>query len=132
MLHRIKLFTLNLLLFFSHNIIASNTNQTLEVTQISKNVFSIIAPEKGLPNPMNKGWNSNVHFIITNNGVLLFDTGSSEALGNQIKNAIKTVTDQPVKWIVNSHSHADHWLGNNAFSLTIDEIISSKSSMENM
>jgi glyoxylase-like metal-dependent hydrolase (beta-lactamase superfamily II) len=50
--------------------------------------------------------------------VLLFDTGSSESIGDKIKKAIKSVTDQPVRWVINSHSHADHWLGNTAFTDT--------------
>ena len=86
------------------------------VTSISKNVYSIVSPNLGLPTPENKGWNSNSHFIITEKGVLVFDTGSSEAIGKKIKNTIKSITNKPIRWVVNSHSHADHWLGNAAFS----------------
>lgn len=64
-------------------------------------------------------------FVVTEKGVLLFDTGSSESIGNKIKEAIKSVTNQPVRWIINSHSHADHWLGNAAFNETAVEIIAS-------
>ncbi|MGB5223659.1 MAG: MBL fold metallo-hydrolase, partial [Arenicellales bacterium] len=32
-----------------------------------------------------------------------------------LKQTIRQVTDKPVKWIVNSHAHGDHWLGNIAF-----------------
>lgn len=83
--------------------------------QIAENVYSIISPFIGLPTPENKGWNSNTHFIVTKTGVLVFDTGSSETIGNKIKKTIKTITNKPILWVVNSHSHADHWLGNAAF-----------------
>jgi glyoxylase-like metal-dependent hydrolase (beta-lactamase superfamily II) len=86
----------------------ANTNSDFVVTTITQNVYSIVSPSKGLPTPENKGWNSNIHFVVTGKGVLLFDTGSSESIGNKIKKAIKTVTNQAVRWVINSHSHADH------------------------
>ena len=109
----------------SNSSCATNASSDFMVTNIVQNVYSIVSPSKGLPNSENKGWNSNIHFVVTGKGVLLFDTGSSETIGNKIKKAIKTVTNQPVRWIINSHSHADHWLGNAAFNETIVEIIAS-------
>jgi len=100
------------------------------VTNVSENVYSIVSPSIGLPTPENKGWNSNVHFIVTGKGVLLFDTGSSELIGNKIKSTIKSITNQPVRWVINSHSHADHWLGNAAFADA--EIIASNQAFETM
>jgi glyoxylase-like metal-dependent hydrolase (beta-lactamase superfamily II) len=106
---------------------AVNADLDFVVTPITQNVYSIVSPSIGLPTPENKGWNSNSHFIVTENGVLLFDTGSSELIGNKIKKAIKSVTDQSVRWVINSHSHADHWLGNAAF--TDAEIITSNEAL---
>lgn len=108
---------------------AQNSNFDFVVIPIAKNVYSIVSPSFGLPTPENKGWNSNSHFVVTEKGVLLFDTGSSELIGNKIKVAIKSVTDQPVRWVVNSHSHADHWLGNAAFIDTVTEIIASSQAL---
>ncbi|MEO2051303.1 MAG: MBL fold metallo-hydrolase [Allomuricauda sp.] len=118
-------FILTVLLLTNHSAWAKNVKPNFVVTKIAENVYSIISPNIGLPTPENKGWNSNVHFVITQTGVLLFNSGSSESIGNNIKKAIKTVTDLPVRWLVNSHSHADHWLGNAAFSDTVTEIIAS-------
>ena len=100
------------------------------VTPIAKNVYSIVSPSIGLPTPENKGWNSNSHFIITKKEVLLFDTGSSETIGIKIKKAIKSVTNKPVRWVINSHSHADHWLGNAAFKNA--DIITSNNAFKTM
>ncbi len=115
-------------------IIDKKANDTIgfEATPITENIYSIVSPSKGLPTPENKGWNSNVHFIVTEKGVLLFDTGSSESIGNKIKKTIKSVTDQPVRWIINSHSHADHWFGNAAFTNTVSEIITSNKALATM
>lgn len=111
---------------------AQETNFDFMVTPITKNVYSIVSPSIGLPTPENKGWNSNCHFVVTKKGVLVFDTGSSELIGNKIKSAIKSVTNQPVRWVINSHSHADHWLGNAAFSDKGVEIITSNQTLITM
>lgn len=125
-------FFLSVFPLIAQNSMAKNITSDFVVTPIAENVCSIVSPFIGLPTPDNTGWNSNVHFVVTNKGVLLFDTGSSEAIGNKIKNAIKTVTYLPVRWIINSHSHADHWLGNAAFSDTVVEIIASEQAITTM
>ena len=90
--------------------------------QVAPNVYALITPTRDLPNPENKGWNSNSAFVVTNAGVLLFDTGSSSAIGESIKKVIAQITDQPVRWIINSHAHGDHWLGNAVFKDTVEAI----------
>jgi len=120
----------------STTVSAEKLSVKLTATAISDNVYSIIAPAYGLPTPQNQGWNANSYFIVTDAGVLVFDTGSSERIGREIKRVIKSVTDKPVRWLVNSHSHADHWLGNAAFigsnTDTNVEIIASKASLATM
>jgi len=124
--------TLSLIVLITSSSWAANVNSDFVVTNITENVYSIVSPSIGLPTPENKGWNSNIHFVVTGKGVLLFDTGSSESIGNKIKKAIKSVTDQPVRWVINSHSHADHWLGNIAFNNTVVEIIASNQTLKTM
>ena len=123
---------LSLVALLTYSTCFATTNSNFTVTAIAKNIYSIVSPSKGLPTPENKGWNSNIHFIVTGKGVLLFDSGSSESIGNKIKQAIKSVTNQPVRWIINSHSHADHWFGNAAFTDTAEEIISSYKAYKTM
>lgn len=126
------LLTLGLIGLITNSAWAANANFDFVVTPIAENVYSIVSPSFGLPTPENKAWNSNSHFVVTEKGVLLFDTGSSELIGNKIKSAIKSVTDQPVRWVINSHSHADHWLGNAAFTDTVVEIIASNQALTTM
>lgn len=129
---KLNLLTIGLIGLITNGSCAEDANTKFTVTQITENVYSIISPSFGLPTPDNKGWNSNSHFVVTKKGVLLFDTGSSELIGNKIKRAIKSVTDQPVRWVINSHSHADHWLGNAAFNNTDVEIIASNKAFKTM
>ncbi|WND02682.1 MBL fold metallo-hydrolase [Temperatibacter marinus] len=100
--------------------------------QLGKNVYSLVAPAYGRPTAENKGWNSNSYFIITSEGVLVIDTGSSETIGRAIIKAIRSITDQPIRWVINSHSHADHWFGNAVFKDINAEIISTAKAVATM
>lgn len=95
----------------------------MQPRQVAEGVYAVITPTRELPNPDNKGWNANSAFVVTSDGVLVFDTGSSEVIGEALRQAIARVTDQPVRWIVVSHGHGDHWLGNGAFAASTPEII---------
>jgi quinoprotein relay system zinc metallohydrolase 1 len=64
---------------------------------------------------LNGGNIVNVAFIVTDAGVVLFDTGPSRRFGEQLRRAIASVTDKPVVRVFNSHAHPDHFLGNQAF-----------------
>jgi cyclase len=76
--------TFGLLGLMTSNSWATNPNTDFLVTPIADNVYSIVSPSLGMPTPENKGWNSNSHFVVTETGALLFDTGSSESIGNKI------------------------------------------------
>lgn len=91
---------------------------------VADGVYAIVTPSRNFPDADNRGWNSNSGFVVTDAGVLLFDSGSSEAIGRAIAGTIAAVTDRPVRWVVNSHAHGDHWLGNAAFAGEGVEIIS--------
>lgn len=57
----------------------------------------------------------NTAFIVTQDGVVVFDTGPSRKYGEAMREAIRSVTDKPVVHVFNSHQHPDHFLGNQAF-----------------
>lgn len=58
---------------------------------------------------------SNSAFLVTDEGVLAIDSGQHPADGRALLERIRKVTDKPVKWLVNTHAHGDHFLGNPAF-----------------
>ena len=60
------------------------------------------------------GWQGGDSLILVgDDGVLLVDT-SVAAMGDKIKAAIATVSDKPIKLIINTHAHADHFGANEA------------------
>jgi glyoxylase-like metal-dependent hydrolase (beta-lactamase superfamily II) len=69
----------------------------------------------GVPDAENEGHTSNAGFVVTNDGVVVFDALGTPALGYRLLQRIREVTDQPIARIVISHYHADHVYGLQAF-----------------
>lgn len=60
------------------------------------------------------GWQGGDSLILVgDDGVLLVDT-SVAAMGDKIRAAIAKVSDKPIKLIINTHAHADHFGANEA------------------
>ncbi len=57
----------------------------------------------------------NTGFIVTTAGVVVIDTGPSKRYGEAMRQAIASVTNQPVVLVLLTHHHPDHVLGNQAF-----------------
>ena len=81
--------------------------------KISDHVYVIHGPLE-LPNENNEGFMNNPAFIITDDGVVVIDPGSSVHTGNMLLREIRKVTDMPVIAVFDTHVHGDHWLGNDA------------------
>jgi glyoxylase-like metal-dependent hydrolase (beta-lactamase superfamily II) len=58
---------------------------------------------------------SNASFLVTEEGVLVVDTRQHVRDGEDLVARIRAITDKPIKWVVITHFHADHYLGNPAF-----------------
>lgn len=53
----------------------------------------------------------NAVFVVTDQGVVLFDAGGSPAMGEAIVAKVRSVTSQPITHVVLSHWHGDHMRG---------------------
>ncbi len=84
------------------------------VTKVTDSCYYILAKDPE-PTPENHAFFNNPGFVVTSEGVVVIDTGSSVQIGEMVLRQIKTVTDKPVVMVINTHYHGDHFLGNHAF-----------------
>lgn len=114
---------LTLFLIFFTFLFGKEFDYKLLPIKIAKNSYYFYGKEEYFSSK-NGGNIANCAFIITKNSVILIDTGSSYQYGKQVKKAIFKITNKPVKYIINTHHHPDHFLGNNAFEKS--DILASK------
>ena len=69
----------------------------------------------GIPGPDNEGHTSNAGFVVTDEGVVVYDALGTPALGFEMIRRIREVTDQPIRYVIAGHYHADHIYGLQAF-----------------
>lgn len=61
------------------------------------------------------GLDGNSIAIISDEGVLVFDTNGTPSAAEAVLAEIRKLTPQPVRYIVNSHWHWDHWYGTEVY-----------------
>ena len=76
------------------------------------------------------GNGGNVGVLVTDQGVVLVDAKFEQDYEG-ITAQVKSVTDKPVKYVINTHHHSDHAGGNTRF-IEVAEIISHKNARANI
>src|SRR5881296_1100907 len=79
--------------------------------------------------------NCNAVIILLDDGVLVVDTHSKPSAARALIEQIKKLTPKPVKYVVNTHFHWDHYQGNEAYPSSWPagvEIISSEATRANI
>jgi glyoxylase-like metal-dependent hydrolase (beta-lactamase superfamily II) len=99
--------------------------------QVSPDIYAYIG-ETGLRTYENEGMNGNAGFIVTQAGVVVVDSGPSYQVAQKIHAAIRKVTKQPVKYVINTGSQDHRWLGNGYFKVQGAEIIASAAAVDDM
>jgi glyoxylase-like metal-dependent hydrolase (beta-lactamase superfamily II) len=79
-----------------------------------KNIY-YFQGQSGVPDKQNEGFTANAGFVVTNQGVVVFDALGTPSLGVAMLKEIRKVTNKPVTHVVVSHYHADHIYGLQAF-----------------
>lgn len=113
-----------LMILLSVSTIAHSETE-LEVQKVTDNVYAIVGA-LDQRNPDNYANNATFGFVVTDDGVMLIDSGGSFKGAEQLERAIRTVTDKPVKIVINSGGQDHRWLGNSYFKSKGAHIIASK------
>jgi glyoxylase-like metal-dependent hydrolase (beta-lactamase superfamily II) len=69
----------------------------------------------GAASTANQGFMSNAGFVVTPAGVVVFDTLGSPSLAAAMVERIRAITDAPIRRVIVSHYHADHYYGAQVF-----------------
>jgi cyclase len=104
----IRILCLALGIFAQTNAATEPAVQVQEV-QIADGVYQFMtAPDGYVPN-------GNSIVIVDDNDVLVFDTFTRPSIARAVLAAIRKITNKPVRFVVNSHWHPDHWSGNEVY-----------------
>jgi cyclase len=76
-----------------------------EIQQVSQGIYAYLQPD-------GSWWLNNTGFLVSRDGVISVDAISTERRTRAYLDAIKTVTQKPVRTLVNTHHHGDHTHGN--------------------
>jgi glyoxylase-like metal-dependent hydrolase (beta-lactamase superfamily II) len=108
--------TLRLLAFLALLIFgaAHAADTALKAIAVSDRVW-FVQGAAALGSPANRNFISNAGFIVTDDGVVVIDALGSPALAQALLAAIRRVTDQPVRFVIVTHYHADHIYGLQVF-----------------
>jgi len=102
----------------------------LKVQKVADNVYALVG-ETTQRSPTNFGNNSTHGVVVTREGVILIDSGASYLGAQEIHQTIQTLTDQPIKIVINTGGQDHRWLGNDYFQKLGARIIaSSKAQMD--
>ncbi len=82
----------------------------------------------GLPEVMDKHNNGNMSnscFVNMGTSYLVIDSGPTYLYAKQAYTAMKKIDNLPISYVINTHVHDDHWLGNSYYSELHVKIIGS-------
>lgn len=83
----------------------------LEIQEVTEGVWSFVGPLEQR-NPENLGNNATFGLVVTPDGAVLIDPGGSERGAAMIDQAIKELTDEPVRYVIDTGGQDHRWLGN--------------------
>jgi glyoxylase-like metal-dependent hydrolase (beta-lactamase superfamily II) len=112
---------LMLCLFFMTTLVFAAEAVPVRAEKIGPHSYYVL----GLPGAAsraNQGFMSNAGFVVTSAGVVVFDSLGTPALAQQLLVAIRKVTRQPIRRVIVSHWHADHYYGLQIFKAAGAEI----------
>jgi cyclase len=89
------------------------TGEQAEFKKVGENVYAFIGRRN----------DANALVVVTRQGVVLVDTGNDPPQTRILQNFIKSVTDQPIRYVIITQNHADHIGGTGMFTPPANVIV---------
>ena len=96
---------------------AEHVRPAPKTIEVSKGVYLFISQPYG-----DVGLDGNSIAIVSNDGVLVFDTNGTPASSAMVLAEIRKLTPKPVRYVVYSHWHWDHWYGTETYTKAFPDV----------
>jgi cyclase len=100
---------------------------TLVAQKVTDSVYALVSSTAATKNPAGIPEATTSGVIIGDKGVLVIDTMLNSRLANQVLDHVSRLTDKPIRYLVNTVYHGDHYYGNFLFPTTATVIMHSES-----
>jgi len=99
------------------------------LAKIADGIYSYLDTRNATPK---NSFGANAGIIIGKEGVLVVDTLVSAKEAARFVKDIRSVSDRPIKYVVNTHAHLDHTFGNSEFAKTGAVIVAHQNCRKNL
>ena len=90
---------------------SGQADPVMQVDKIAPGTYALVGPTVQR-NPENLGNNSTHGLVVTDAGAVLIDAGGSYKGAQMLHAVIKGITDQPVRYVINTGGQDHRWIGN--------------------
>ena len=80
------------------------------IDPLADGIYAVIRRE-----PAGLATHANNVFIVNDEDVMVVDTSQSPALTREVLAALRTITAKPVRYVINTHWHDDHYIGDQVY-----------------
>lgn len=102
--------------------------QALDTVKVTDGIYAFVG-EMQQRSPTNLANNATFGLIVTHEGAVLVDPGGSWKGAKALHSAVRKVTDQPVRYVINTGGQDHRWLGNGYWKKRGATIIAAKAAV---